>query len=228
MLLQSEKTVPPPGIRPDFEALANEARAHSVPNQWIKVPASQVRLGLDDPENDAGPDRYFGWDNEKPSRSVRVPAFEAKARGITNGEYAHYLQETKASRLPASWTVSATRANSPDHKASLSNGVNGCATHLNGNRKGTTDTYLNDKFIRTVYGVVPLVHALDWPVIASYDELVGCAKWMGGRIPTLEEARSIYNYVDQLKVKDEGEVLASTIPAVNGYIRPSRLYLSSV
>ena len=80
-----------------------------------------------------------------------------------------------------------------------------------------TNAYLNDKAVRTVYGPVPLVYALDWPAIASYDELAGCAKWMNGRIPTMEEARSIYDYVDQLKLKEAGEVIASTIPAVNGY-----------
>lgn len=204
MLLQSDRTVPPPGARPDFEALANEAHAHSVPNQWIKVPASQIRLGLDDPDKDSGPNRYFGWDNEKPQRSVHVPAFEAKARGITNGEYARYLKETKATRLPASWTVSTSRVDAAAKKTSRIG-------------KPVTDAYLTDKSVRTVYGPVPLAYALDWPVMASYNELAGCAKWMGGRIPSLEEARSIYNYVDQLNRKDGGEVLASTIPAVNGY-----------
>ena len=223
MLLQSEKTVPPPGVRPDFEALANEARAQSVPNQWIKVPACQVRLGLDDPENDAGPDRYFGWDNEKPSRSARVPAFEAKARAITNGEYARYLKDIKATRLPASWAVSSSHAPATAQKTSHSNSVNDSISHLNEDCQPITDAFYTDKMVRTVYGLVPLVYALDWPVFASYDELIGCAKWMGGRIPTMEEARSIYTHVDQLKMKDEGEVLASTIPAVNGYLMHSGL-----
>lgn len=220
MLLQSEKTLPPPGVRPDFETLADEARANSVPNQWIKVPSSKLTLGLNDPENDAEPDRYFGWDNEKPSRSVYVPAFEAKARGITNGDYVQYLKETKTTRLPASWTVSPSRASPMDEKLSLTNGIKNCKPHLNGDSTLLTDAFLADKSIRTVDGPVPLVHALDWPVFASYDEVAGCAKWMGGRIPSLEEAQSIYNYVDQLRMKDEGEVLASTIPAVNGYNIP--------
>jgi hypothetical protein len=38
---------------------------------------------------------------------------------------------------------------------------------------------------------------------------------MGGRIPTAEEVRSIYSYVDHMK-KKEFEALGYTIPAVNG------------
>ena len=71
--------------------------------------------------------------------------------------------------------------------------------------------------MRTVYGNVPLKLALGWPVVASYDELNGCAQWMGGRIPTEEEARSLYSYVDSTKLKCQ-QSLGNTIPAVNGYV----------
>jgi len=70
--------------------------------------------------------------------------------------------------------------------------------------------------VRTVFGTVPLKLALGWPVVASYDELAGCAQWMGGRIPTMEEARSIYSYVESIKEEFE-KSLGNTIPAVNGY-----------
>jgi hypothetical protein len=76
---------------------------------------------------------------------------------------------------------------------------------------------LEGKALRTVYGPVPLKYALDWPVFASYDELAGCASWMGGRIPTLEEARSIYSHADGLKAKDAEQHLGKTVPAVNAY-----------
>jgi hypothetical protein len=52
--------------------------------------------------------------------------------------------------------------------------------------------------------------------MASYDELVGCAQWMGGRIPTMEEARSIYHYVDSLNALEIENSIGNTIPAVNG------------
>lgn len=68
---------------------------------------------------------------------------------------------------------------------------------------------------------MPLEHALHWPVFASYDELAGCASWMGGRIPTFEEARSIYSYADGLRAKEAEQHLGKTVPAVNGYCLPS-------
>lgn len=72
--------------------------------------------------------------------------------------------------------------------------------------------------MRTVYGPVPLKYALHWPVFASYDELASCAAWMGGRIPTMEEARSIYSHVDGLKLKEAEQRLGKTVPAVNGFV----------
>lgn len=96
--------------------------------------------------------------------------------------------------------------------------------HINDYSKGSvglypplTNEYLEGKAVRTVYGLVPLKYALDWPVFASYDELARCANWMGGRIPTVEEARSIYSHVDGLKLKEAEQHLGKTVPAVNGY-----------
>ena len=215
MLLQSDKTVPPGGVRPDFAALADQASTDAVPNGWFKIPSSNITIGLHDPENNLFPDRYFGWDNEKPPRSAYVPAFEAKARGITNADYARYLEETGTASLPASWIVPNTVEKDTSLKTNI-NDTDNVKPYMNGHSKPLTDAFLNGKAVRTVYGPVPLVHALDWPVMASYDELSGCAKWMDGRIPTMEEARSLYNYVEQCKAKDAGEVRASTIPAVNG------------
>lgn len=65
---------------------------------------------------------------------------------------------------------------------------------------------------------MPLKHALDWPVFASYDELAGCAAWMDGRIPTFEETRSIYEYVNALKKEDVEQTLGKTVPAVNAHL----------
>ena len=76
-------------------------------------------------------------------------------------------------------------------------------------------SYLSNLAVKTVYGLVPLKYALDWPVFASYDELAGCAAWMDGRIPTFEETRSIYEYVNALKNEDVEQTLGKTVPAVN-------------
>jgi L-histidine Nalpha-methyltransferase / hercynylcysteine S-oxide synthase len=218
MLLQSSKTLSPPGAtKPEFEQLDAKAEMGSVPNEWFRVPTNEVKIGLEDPENDLGPDRYFGWDNEKSPRNVRVAAFEAQGRPISNGEYARYLWETGSTVIPASWVTTKVKTNS-----------------LNGSLKGATangfmDTsrdhmalsvhdMLRNVSVRTVYGPIPLQYARHWPVMASYDELAAYARWSGGRIPTLEEARSIYSHVEATKQAAAQEVSSSLISAVNGYV----------
>jgi len=95
MLIQSDKVLPPPGMTvPDFAAFAAHSKSLAVENEWFTIPASDVRVGLEDPEGDYGSQRYFGWDNERPRRSIHVKSFRAKARPITNGEYATYLSQT--------------------------------------------------------------------------------------------------------------------------------------
>lgn len=62
MMLQSDKTLPPPHTRrPDFEKLAAEALSARVPNQWFDIPARDIVIGLDDPEDSSDPSRHFGW-----------------------------------------------------------------------------------------------------------------------------------------------------------------------
>ena len=64
MLLQSEKTLPPPiAPRPTFEKLAEKARSTRVENQWFAIPEQQIVVGLDDPESDENldPGRHYGW-----------------------------------------------------------------------------------------------------------------------------------------------------------------------
>lgn len=88
--------------------------------------------------------------------------------------------------------------------------------HLNGN-SSLPASFLEGKAVRTVYGLVPLKWALDWPIWASYNEIAGCASWMGGRIPTYEEALNVYEHVDYLKRAEAERKLGKTVPAVNGY-----------
>jgi L-histidine Nalpha-methyltransferase / hercynylcysteine S-oxide synthase len=203
MLIQSDKVLPPPGREiPDFKHQATAAAGARVANVWHNVPATKVNVGLDDPENDNGPDRFFGWDNERPKRTVSAPSFEAQSRPISNAEYAHYLEATKTSDMPASWS----------HDAVSSNGdVNGF--HQENDFPSTN--FISGKTVRTVWGQIPLKYALDWPVMASYDELAAYAKWANGRIPTFEEVKSIYNYVQNAKIQPE-KVPSKLISAVNG------------
>jgi hypothetical protein len=102
MLLQSNKTRPPKEIRPDFEGDSKAAAAARVRNEWFQIPSQEITIGLDDPEDNSGPDHHFGWyvsflpvkfvklikirDNEKPARKITVPSFRTKGRPITNEE----------------------------------------------------------------------------------------------------------------------------------------------
>jgi len=215
MLLQSEKVELPPGaVIPDFKALSQLSERVAVDNQWFTIPNSDIYTGLDDAGNGTGATRYFGWDNEKPRRPLHVKSFRAKARPITNGEYAEFMAKTGKTTVPAAWCD----ASASEKK----NGFVGKRDSLvNGNMDGLSivaHDLAEDKYIRTVYGIIPLRYALNWPVMASYDELAGCAQWMGGRVPTMEEARSIYNFVEHRKTQEFDKALGHTIPAVNGFV----------
>ncbi|KAF4446375.1 hypothetical protein F53441_9998 [Fusarium austroafricanum] len=219
MMLQSDKTLPPPHtVQPNFAKMAKNAYEARVPNQWFDVPEQTITLGMDDPEDSTDPSCHFGWDNEKPARQTKVHAFQAQGRAITNEEYAQYLYNSKIDQIPASWS---------SVPSARTNGTNG--NHTNGDSNGYSngnghqanqvpDSFIQDKFVRTVYGLVPLKYALDWPVFASYDELAGCAAWMGGRIPTFEEAKSLYSHVNKQKRAEAERTLSKTVPAVNGHL----------
>ena len=216
MLLQSEETLPPPGAALDFASLSKQARMEQVPNDWFRIPAQDLTLGLDDPEKVSGPDRYFGWDNEKPQRRVAVRSFEAKARPITNEDFANYLEQTQQQNVPTMWTVSDGESGGYPIETKYDTPIHNARVYMNGHSEPLTEAYLNGKSVKTVYGPIPLKYALDWPMMASYNELLGCAKWMGGRIPTFEEVQSIYAYA-HLKTKEAERVQTRTISAVNGY-----------
>lgn len=216
MLLQSTKISPPPGSKkPDFEKLDAEAELHSVPNQWFTVPKSEVTIGFDDSEDDLGPDRYFGWDNEKPSRRITVDEFQALGRPISNMEYAEYLRETHSTAIPASWTITTSGTTSSDCSDKVVT-ANGLSDTDRDHTACPRYDLLKDISVRTVHGPIPLRYARHWPVMASYDELSGYAKWSDGRIPTFEEVRSIYSHVEATKQEVPEKISSSLISAVNG------------
>lgn len=124
----------------------------------------------------------------------------------------------RKTKLPASW------AHTAEPPKEATNGETGAANGLSNGASPLPESFLDTKAVRTVYGLVPLKYALDWPVFASYDELAGCAAWMGGRIPTCEEARSIYAHAEVVKKEQAEKQLGKTVPAVNGYVTgPSSL-----
>ncbi|KAL1952942.1 hypothetical protein VTO42DRAFT_3926 [Malbranchea cinnamomea] len=194
MLVQSERILPPPRVdKPDFEAMARDAAAKAVSNEWFQIPQQNISIGFDDPDPAALPAVSFGWDNEKPRRTANVDAFSAKARPITNGEYLQYILANKIRTIPASW-IEKGGASSREFNGTVPNG-RAC-----------------EFYVRTVFGPVPLRWALDWPVVASYDELQGYAQWVGCRLPSYEEVLSIYQYSASLKSKKSNEVY----PLLNG------------
>ncbi|KAL6813032.1 C-type lectin protein [Trichoderma sp. SZMC 28013] len=209
MLLQSDKTLPPAHtVIPDFPKMAQKAYAQRVANEWFEVPEQTITIGMDDPEDEHDSKRHFGWDNEKPARQEKVHAFEAKGRPITNEEYAKYLYSSHIEALPASWSIIPPNYH---HNTNATTPGKPILSEL-------PESFIHDKAVRTVYGLVPLRYALDWPVFASYDELAGCAAWMGGRIPTMEEAKSIYAYVERQKDIAKQSKLSNKVPAVNGHL----------
>lgn len=193
MLVQSLKTIPPM-MAPDFESIAAEAKAHEVDNEWTRIPLNDhVTIGISDPEVDDGPEPLmFGWDNEKPQRRIKVQAFEAKARPITNGDMADFLEKNQSYDLPASWSCDLDSMDSASH-----------------------NRFIDNKSVKTVFGLVPLQHARDWAFCGSYDLLSNCATYMGGRLPTSGELYSLYQYADSMKPNGEPSVLSRKIPAVN-------------
>lgn len=123
------------------------------------------------------------------------------------------MYNTKTAKLPASWAEQGLEhVNGAD---GLMNGHTNGQTNGSDSRDAVPASFLEGKAVRTIYGLVPLQYALDWPIFASYDELTACATWLGGRIPTFEEARSIYAYVDNTKREEAERQLGKTVPAVN-------------
>ncbi|KAG8527443.1 uncharacterized protein KY384_007595 [Bacidia gigantensis] len=201
MLLQSDWIRPPTNSIPDFEAIATRTAMDELPNEWTKIPGTTLDVGLDDPENDEGPDRFFGWDNEKPRRKRHVAGFEAMGRPITNGDYATYLEQNDIKEFPASWSVSS--------KFQRSDG-----DEWDGKRPNGLPKTPSGLFVRTVYGRVPLQFARSWPVSASYDELR--ALLTPRSVPTAEEVRSIHHYAEINQDKASASILERKIAAVNG------------
>jgi formylglycine-generating enzyme required for sulfatase activity len=209
MLVQSERTLAPPGVpQLDLVALATDTKARhtykesSLRNSsWTLIPRQTVAIGSNSLDTDGKSSRYFGWDNEQPARQVDVGAFRLRPEPITINDYALYLEATKQTSIPASWSDLPAEFKSIEFDSSNS---------------ALDAALLKNKAIRTVFGLIPLYLVRDWPATASYDELAACAAYMGGRIPTLQEVRSIYSHVEDQRAKVQNRT--ETIPAVNSHL----------
>jgi hypothetical protein len=62
MMLQSDRTLPPPVThRPDWKKLSEKARAARVENEWFDVPAQEITVGIDEPDDATDPQLDYGW-----------------------------------------------------------------------------------------------------------------------------------------------------------------------
>lgn len=184
-MLSSNIKAPPGCPRPDFIGMAKKAARERTENQWFTTKPRKFLIGINDSDNDeeGSSADFFAWDNERNPYEVSVNGFEAQARPVSIGEYAAYLVETSQKyRLPITWTH---RAKSSDEV--IPNGQDG---------DGVKD-FIDSLATRTVYGHIPLQLALDWPVYTSFDEAKTYADWVGARIPTIHEARSIHRQVEE-------------------------------
>ena len=198
---------------PDFFTIAKQAYRHQVPNEWIPVPARKVVIGA---RRSDSPDGPFHWDNEMPQRRSHVPAFCAKARGISIGDYAQYLYENGISALPASWAdepnpYESTKVMDAEIHKQLRHETNELGTKL-------PTKYLEGTYVRTVFGTQPLATMLSHPFVGSYDEVEAYAKSIGGRIPTREEEESIYAQAEENKAMDAYNYQAAMVSGVNGFV----------
>ncbi|EXL92620.1 C-type lectin protein [Fusarium oxysporum II5] len=140
-------------------------------------------IGYHDPESDDGPNRSFAWDNEREPYEITVPSIKAQGRPVSNGEYAKYLVYVKEPQIPATWSKTGDARSDEDYT-----------------------TFVARHSIKTAWGPVPLSQALDWPVMASFDEVERYSQWAGARLPTLHELRSIHEHVERRRKAPDSKV----------------------
>ncbi|KAF5620865.1 C-type lectin fold [Fusarium tjaetaba] len=160
-----------------------EAASRRLQNPWIKMPEQTFTIGYHDPESDDGPNRFFAWDNEREPYDITVPQIEAQGRPVSNGEYAKYLVDIEEPQIPATWSKTRDARSNEDYT-----------------------TFVARHSVKTVWGPVPLSQALDWPVMASFDEVERYSGWAGARLPTLHELRSIHEYVELCRKAPDSKV----------------------
>ena len=146
--------------RPDGLTLIVDGRVPTT--RMVQVAAGRATLGA---ELEAIP---FGWDNEFPTASVDVEAFEIDVHDVTNQEYLEFLEAGGYTRQEL-W--------SPQGWARLAAGRR---TH-----PSIWESQDGQWLWRGMFDRVPLPMA--WPVYVTHDEAVAYANWKGGRLPTEAE-----------------------------------------
>jgi ergothioneine biosynthesis protein EgtB len=140
--------------------------------EWCAVPAGRAVLGVSREET------AFAWDNERPARSVDVPAFSVDRHDVTNAEFMAFVESGGYSterwwrREDWAW-VQQQRLSHP----------------LFWERHDGT------WYWRGMFELIPLPPS--WPVYVSQAEAAAFAKWRGARLPTEAEfQRAAYGAPD--------------------------------
>nr|XP_018265365.1 uncharacterized protein I303_01730 [Kwoniella dejecticola CBS 10117]OBR87523.1 hypothetical protein I303_01730 [Kwoniella dejecticola CBS 10117] len=186
MLAQSDLTRPPTAVStPQWDILARQWNANKQENRVLAFEGGQIELGHRDLESedadhttaDTWENHEFGWDNEHPNTIKRVKPFKIDSLTITNQDYLTYLQST--GRYAA-----LNKDSAPASWLQVSG---------------------SDEWqIRSLYGALPFNVAAQWPLMASKLEIEEYARWKGGRLPTEEELRFLWESQDGPRTVGEG------------------------
>ncbi len=132
------------------------------PQEWIRVPAGSVTLGVD---RESLP---FSWDNERPATSARVESFEIERHDVTNAAFLEFVEAGGYDQprwwRPEDWVW----LNDEDVRHPL-----------------FWEIHDGRWYWRGMFDVIPLPHA--WPVYVSAAEACAYAAWRGARLPTEAE-----------------------------------------
>ena len=218
-IILEERALPIASTLPDFFMIAKQAEVPTWSNEWVKISERDVNIGAPRSTNPYGP--HF-WDNEVPNQQYHVPSFEAKARGITIGEYAWYMWKENVVGLPASWKHN-TKPSINDRSGEESQ-----KSFDIGEGRGIPADFIRNKYIETTFGPQPLARMLSHPFMGSFEEASSYATSVGGRIPTREEEESIYVQVEERKAEEAQNYQAATVSAVNGCAQTESFFQLSI
>ncbi|HYN10012.1 MAG TPA: SUMF1/EgtB/PvdO family nonheme iron enzyme [Vicinamibacterales bacterium] len=130
--------------------------------EWIDLPAGRATLGVD-PGAAA-----FAWDNERPARTVTVPAFAIERHNVTNADFLEFV-DAGGYAEPAWWR--------PEDWAWL-------ATD-NVRHPLFWERHDGQWFWRGMFDLIPL--PASWPVYVSWAEAAAFCRWRGMRLPSESE-----------------------------------------
>lgn len=155
----------PHGYRPS-------AGGQAPSQEWIDVPAGRATLGVDRAS------QPFGWDNEFPSLTVKVPAFSMQRHDVTNAEFVEFV-EAGGYTNTRWWSADDWRW-VEQHRIRQPLFWEGSGS---------------DRIWRGMFDAIPL--PASWPVYVSHAEASAFARWRGHRLPSEAEfQRAAYGTPD--------------------------------